>query len=332
MIAHPTPCSIGIVGAGAIVTQHHLPVLLARPDVRIAYLADTRNVGNIARLSGSSVFLLPQQLDSLPRVDAVLLATPWGARGPYYDAFATAGIPVMAEKPFAIQQAEHVALIRANPRLACNYNRRWFSSILSIKAMVAAQPFGRLRSVSVCESAMMRGTGKGEQHYQFKRELSGGGILAERGVHTLSQLDSIFEHFDLEVTAGDGILQDGLDVQVKASLLATTGDVRVPIEYFLTLLRPAPSLSVYRFEHASITFDHGVPGAQPVMHAVANQRAESWLVTSRAACGATEINQSFHLQWDSFLATVRGESALQSEIDTSLRTTTMVEKIYQLIR
>jgi len=332
MMAQSSPCSIGIVGAGAIVTQHHLPVLLARPDVRIAYLADTRNVSALAAISGSSAFLLPQQLDSLPRVDAVLLATPWGARAPYYEAFARAGIPVMAEKPFAMLETEHAALIRANPRLTCNYNRRWFSSILSMKAIMATQPLGRLKSVSVCESAMMRGTGKGEQHYQFKRELSGGGILAERGVHTLSQLDFIFANFDLQVTAGEGILQDGLDVQVKAALLATSGDARVPIDYFLTLLRPAPSLSVYRFEHASISFDHGVPGAQLVMHAGVNQRADSWLVTSRAQLSASEINQSFHLQWDSFLATVRGESPLQPEIDTSLRTTTMVEKLYQLMR
>jgi len=332
MSRHSRRCSVGIVGAGAIVLQHHLPVLLARPDVRIEYVADTRDICGIATICGAPAFLLPQQIESLPRVDAVLLATPWGARDPYYDAFARAGIPVLAEKPFAMLEKDHASLIRANPRLSCNYNRRWFSSILSLKTIVGARPFGRLQTVSVCESAMMRGTGKGEQHYQFKRELSGGGILAERGVHTLSQLDTIFETFDLQVTGGEGILQDGLDVQVKASLLATDGDTQVPIDYFLTLLRPAPSLSVYRFEHASITFDHGIPGAQPVMHSVANRQAHSWLVTSKASQGATEINQSFHLQWDSFLSKVRGESPLEPEVDTSLRTTTMVENIYQLIR
>ncbi len=89
----PQLLSVGIVGAGEIVSRIHLPVLSACEDIHIAYVAD-RNSETAQSVAGSyklTPVTAPDDLDELPRTDVVLLAVPVTARMPYYELFAKRG-------------------------------------------------------------------------------------------------------------------------------------------------------------------------------------------------------------------------------------------------
>ena len=95
--------SVGIVGAGEIVSRIHLPVLSACEDIRIAYVAD-KNPEAARSVAGSykvAPVTVADNLDMLPQTDVVLLAVPVTARLPYYELFAKRGTSVLAEKPLA---------------------------------------------------------------------------------------------------------------------------------------------------------------------------------------------------------------------------------------
>jgi len=96
--------SVGIVGAGEIVSRIHLPVLSACEGIRIAYIAD-KNPEAAQSVAGSykvTAITVEDNLAMLPQTDVVLLAVPVTARLPYYELFAKRGTSVLAEKPFAV--------------------------------------------------------------------------------------------------------------------------------------------------------------------------------------------------------------------------------------
>lgn len=95
--------SVGIIGAGEIVSRIHLPVLSACEDIRIAYVADKNPEAaqSVARSYKVDPVTAAENLDMLPQADVVLLALPVTARLPYYELFARRGTCVLAEKPLA---------------------------------------------------------------------------------------------------------------------------------------------------------------------------------------------------------------------------------------
>src|SRR5205807_335883 len=117
--------SVGVVGAGTIAREVHLPVLSAMPKVRIAWVADRDDVRAraLARAFRLPAVSLPPCPSELPPCQAVLLAIPVGARGGYYQALAARGTAVFAEKPFALTATDHQQFLSLFPphAIACGY-------------------------------------------------------------------------------------------------------------------------------------------------------------------------------------------------------------------
>src|SRR5690242_18362576 len=82
---------VGIIGAGDIVTQVHLPCLLARDDLQIAWVVDSNpdRSRRAGKAFGVESFRVPEDPAALPSADVILLAIPFGARPPYYTALAS---------------------------------------------------------------------------------------------------------------------------------------------------------------------------------------------------------------------------------------------------
>src|ERR1035438_2890084 len=126
--------SVGIVGAGEIVSRIHLPALSACEDIRIAYVAD-KDPEAAQSVAGSykiAPIIVADDLERLPQTDVVLLAVPVTARLPYYDLFANRGTCVLAEKPLATGAAEGESICRLYPEysLACGFQRRSYASVV----------------------------------------------------------------------------------------------------------------------------------------------------------------------------------------------------------
>src|SRR5258708_6042613 len=104
--------SVGIIGAGSIVTSFHLPVLLAMQQVRVEWITDidAKMAGSVAKAFGVPPLAMPDPLAEIPRTDIVVLAIPYGARPPYYEALRGRGTAIYVEKPIARTAAEHLEL------------------------------------------------------------------------------------------------------------------------------------------------------------------------------------------------------------------------------
>src|ERR1035441_10941684 len=89
--------SVGIVGAGEIVSRIHLPVLRACEGIRLAYVADKNpeTARLVAKSFGTLAVTVADKTDELPETDVVLLAVPVNARMPYYELFSQRGASVL---------------------------------------------------------------------------------------------------------------------------------------------------------------------------------------------------------------------------------------------
>jgi predicted dehydrogenase len=321
------PLTLGIVGVGSVVRTLHLPLLYTMSGVRVAYLADVAIDNAIAcPFSARAIRIASGGRLNLPQTDIVFVATPPRARSRYVDASLRAGAAIFTEKPFATSLAEHKDFIRDTPRIACNYNRRWFGNILQLKEIITGGVLGQLHKVVIRESAMARGTGKPPSHYQFDKSLSGGGILTERGCHTLSQLDCIFEEGSIVLMQTKMVAIKGLDVDVELDLaVSTQGAEPLEVNYRLGAGRLDDTQSSYFFANGVVEFDHTNPGSALQ---ITDSNGGEFTINPKVRSVQT-ITQSFYQSWSVFLNKVRGVDSFDAAADTSLRTTRLIADAYE---
>src|SRR6266545_2984871 len=115
-----TKTTVGVIGAGSIVTKAHLPMLAAMEDVAMSWIYD--RVADRATEAGLAyqlqVLRAEEEVTKYP-TDIVLVAVPYGVRRPYYAALRTPALYV--EKPFARTMDEHRNLCseRHSYQIAC---------------------------------------------------------------------------------------------------------------------------------------------------------------------------------------------------------------------
>lgn len=94
--------SVGVIGAGFVAQEYHLPVLSELSETEITYVAD---IDPEAARDATSPFgsraLGIDDPATLPECDVALLTVPVGYREPYIQEFGTRGTPILSEKPFA---------------------------------------------------------------------------------------------------------------------------------------------------------------------------------------------------------------------------------------
>lgn len=316
---------IGIIGAGNITSTVHLPIISCIPGVKAKYVADIRDPSRVSWQYGAAGITIGADLGILPECDAVLLAVPVGARADYMREFSSRKTPILSEKPFAVNLKSHLDYLKSAGKVSCNYMRTCYSNTVQAGLIISSSVFGELESALVSEGGIVSRTGKEMGHYQMNPLLSGGGILMERGCHSLSQIVQIFDGHKFEVEHASAVYQNGLDVDVDAEI-SVSGKNNLDLEYRLSLIKPVENISRFTFEKAEVSFNHTVPDS-PIEVRPRGKRAAfkfqpgtSWAMSS---------TQAFFLKWKNFLDSVRGLSEINPEKETSLDTTRIIEGIYR---
>jgi predicted dehydrogenase len=245
--------TIGIIGAGAMALDVHIPVLLARRDARIAWVADVSPAAlrRAQQRYGLRGPLLAGKPSELPPSDAVLLALPVGVRTPYHQELSRRECRVYVEKPFARTREEALAILQAYAvgRLACGYQRRLYSSTDSLRQLVAEGKYGRVRRVRVREGALTMATGM-SSNFRDNPELSGGGVLIDLGSHGIDLAFHITGTSSAHILSQCLIFDSGVDRDV--TLRAVLAGAQEPVELLVELswLRDRGREFVVEFEHA----------------------------------------------------------------------------------
>ncbi len=179
----------GIVGYGKMGKIRH-ELLDSIQECKVVSAYDPAN-GIPTSLTKTSS---PEEIISDPNVDAIVIATPNYLIAPLTVAALNAGKHVFAEKPPGMSLVEVEQMreaLDANPGkiLKFGFNHRYHDAVMEAKRRVDTGDFG--------EILWMRGRyGKSvdenfSSEWRAKKELAGGGILLDQGIHMLD----LFLHF-----------------------------------------------------------------------------------------------------------------------------------------
>jgi len=188
----------GIAGAGVIVREYHLPVMVTNPRVEVVAICD---VAEAAARRSAEQFRIPKTygdyaaLVADPGIDAVFVAVPNNLHAPVASAAFAAGKHVLCEKPMAstvedarcmIEAAEGAgkSLAIAHP-WRCDQDYRWLHDV------VASGHLGKIFKVR-CHAILTEGSPPVDS-WRFKKAIVGGGALTDLGIHLIDAASYLFD-------------------------------------------------------------------------------------------------------------------------------------------
>ncbi|MDA7609815.1 Gfo/Idh/MocA family oxidoreductase, partial [bacterium] len=290
---------IGIVGAGQIARDVHLPVLKAMPNIRVIWIADTNidAAQNVGKAYDVKAVDLCDGVSELPECDIALLAIPVHARCEYYEGFSKRGIAVFAEKPLAVKASDHEAYVDLfQPHeLACGYMKRFFSTSIALRQIIQSNLFGLLTKIRVSDGVRATRTGR-DIAFQDRPFLEGGGVLLQVGCHGLDLGCYLTAAEGYEIVENAVESDKGTDRRVEAliHLKQLSGSDRCcKFEFHSSWLdKKQPGIQL-EFETASVSVG-GLPDAEIF---VQDRRSGYPYILSQENSGAKTIYQAFYLEW-----------------------------------
>lgn len=184
------PLRIGMIGAGTIAQQLHLPALQQIGGVEVVALAEPNQArlqecaDNFGIERGHTDY---QEMLDRGDLDAVIIATPNLFHAPATIAALEAGCHVLVEKPMATNAADArrmAEVARAGGKvLTLNLPRRCAAPYRAARMLLEA---GQLGEVYAAKAALVRRTGiPGYGSWFTTNALSGGGAMLDAGIHIL---------------------------------------------------------------------------------------------------------------------------------------------------
>jgi len=191
-MSDPAPLRIGLVGCGAISTQH-LEAIAATPGLELGGVvsASAGRARTVGERWDVPWFTAHDDLLGQAGLDAVTICTPSGLHAQQALAALRSGRHAVVEKPIALSLADADAVVREGRErglvVATISQRRFEPAVRALRSAVEAGALGRislviseglyLRPQSYYDSAPWRGT----------RDLDGG-VLMNQAIHTIDLL------------------------------------------------------------------------------------------------------------------------------------------------
>ncbi|MEQ1828774.1 MAG: Gfo/Idh/MocA family oxidoreductase [Pirellula sp.] len=317
---------VGIIGAGAIATSCHLPVLMSLPNVRVEWITD---VDASRSQAGSESFGIKRvdekNLEDASQVDVVLLALPYGARKTYYPFCTSRGSAAYVEKPFARTLAEHHDICSWFPvhRLACGLQRRASGAASLLKQVISERLFGEVRRIKFS----MGGYGTRGGGYSSNLSLAGGGVLFDHAIHGLDLALYCVAATSVEVQNVTMILDDGFDIHTAAQIRVITSEHSdIEFELKATCLEYADNRVHVEFEHAKLELDPY--GSSELAVNSRNGKSHLQLRQDSSRASARTANQIFSNFWQNFLRSIETEVANFTSAQMSVVTTSCIDQLY----
>jgi len=233
---------VGIIGYGKMGKIRHKN-MSSMEAIQVVSVYDPANIDTKIEIAQS-----PDQIIKNPGIDAVFICTPNYLNKPLTIQNLQAGKHVFCEKPpaFTAKDVEEIRAIEkeSDRILMYGFNHRHHASVKHMKKLIEEKEFG--------EVLWMRGRyGKSVDrayydNWRAKRELSGGGILIDQGIHMLDLFLYLGGNFD-KVHASVSNLYWNLNVEdnVFATLENTKTGMVASLHSTMTQWRHLFSLEVF---------------------------------------------------------------------------------------
>ena len=188
---HPSKLRVAVVGCGAVATIHHLPALSLSEHAEAAVLVDADPPRARALAERFGVKDVGSDYRDLPgQVDAAVVALPNSLHAPVSIELLRRGVHVLVEKPMAVNVRECDEMIAAAQQgrtvLAVGLDFRFFDSSLWVRDLLRDGLLGEVRRFEMHQGVIPRWPFATD--FMLKKEMAGGGVLADFGVHVLDLL------------------------------------------------------------------------------------------------------------------------------------------------
>ncbi len=189
---------VALIGFGLGGAAFHAPLIACTPGMRLATIvtSNAERRAQAAREHPQATIVDSAQAiwDRAQDHDVVVVTTSNDSHVSLAMAALAAGLPVVVDKPFAVNAVQAREVIaeaqRRNLMLTVYHNRRWDSELLTVKRLLAEQAFGHvLRFESRLER--WRPQPKGGWRERAEPELAGG-LLYDLGTHLIDQALHLF--------------------------------------------------------------------------------------------------------------------------------------------
>lgn len=323
----PVMFEVGVVGAGYVSKNIHVPLLKSMDDTNVGFVSDidkrsAKNLGEI--YSVPSVHI--EDVSMLPRCDVILLAIPMETRTEYIEEFSARGTPIFCEKPFARDLGTHNRFIEISQYISCNYQRRFYNNIIQLKKIFESGVLGDVESAQFYETHS-GSTGISRDSYRLNKSISGGGILIEKGCHSLSQIDAIFPKADVRLANADVTYINGFDTDVRADLEIHHDRGSFNMEFRLSRNRNLSKKLNLTFDKCRVLFDPTEPG-DPLRVQSCQSENNIELEFRQNSVNPQSYNTAIYKSWRNFLEGIIDDDTEELVRNTSKMTTRLIEEIY----
>ena len=220
-----TSVRIGIVGAGAIAGAY-AAAMKQCAGVQLVAVADTNiaAASSLALSSGAAAFESHQAMIDSGTCDGVLVSTPPSTHEAIVLDFIAAGVPVLCEKPFAIEgtSARRMAdtARRRGVLVAMASKFRYVHDLHQARDMLAAGDIGELRQIENIFTGVVDMSGR----WNSVKVISGGGVLIDNGTHCADIIRYVAGPVDrVSAVCGPRIQRLGVEDHVHAFVQTAAG-------------------------------------------------------------------------------------------------------------
>lgn len=312
------PLRIGLVGAGGI-AQTYAAALGKSGEVKLAGVADVRRDAAVALAenAGAPAFASHRELLAGAKLDGVLVCTPPSTHADVVCELLEAGLPVLCEKPFAIDVAAARRMAETARRtglaLSMGSKFRFVQDVIQARSIVAS---GVLGEIILLESSFTARVDM-SRRWNSVPSISGGGVLIDNGSHSVD-LIRWFAGPIAEVHAVAGRRIQALPVEDTMRLFTRTANgvmgsvdlswsINKDLEYFLEV--------------------YGAQGTAKIGWKQSRYRTTSsseWIVFGN---GYDKVD-AFRRQIDNFARAVRGEEALVVDAQDGVASVEVIAAAY----
>jgi predicted dehydrogenase len=215
---------LAVVGCGAVAQIHHLPAIAASGRVEAAVLVDADEKRARALAERFGVPEVATDFKGLPgKVEAAVVALPNSLHAPVSIDLLRRGVHVLVEKPMAMNVRECDEMIDAartgRAVLAVGLDFRFFDASLFVRNLLRDGLIGEIRGFDLRQGVIPRWPFATD--FLLKKEMAGGGVLADFGVHVLDLL--LWWLGDLTVTGYRDDAMGGVESDCEMTLATAAG-------------------------------------------------------------------------------------------------------------
>jgi predicted dehydrogenase len=320
---------IGIIGAGRVTRDLHLPVLINMEGVDISWICDKNERRARCLAKQYKILSVISQIENGSDVDIVLVAIPVGLRHAVMQYIFRRGWHAFCEKPFAISLADHdhfLAQARAhNVQVGVGLLRRYGAATIMAKKIVQEGHFGPITEVWASEGMRTKRTGQDADWYLTDTHMGGGGVLMETGSHLVDQLCSI-----LNVNAyrfDKSIQRKHQDLEFETRFIgAVSNEQQQDIRCAFEVSRLEDLCNGIFIQFPNFILKCGLSFEKPLELISLNG---DYIAKFNIDEGAKTISQAIFIEWQDFINQCTTEHTSCVDAHTARQSTAIIEQCYK---